>query len=82
MPPSEQRSREAMTYILTDKLIDGYWFGRFETLQLARKEAGSYPEAVHILEYRDAGTRPAGIVPTGRSFPIAEIEGVRNEIHG
>lgn len=60
------------TYILTDKLIDGYWFGRYPTLELARREAHNFPTAVHILKYKDAGTKQAGIVPTGISYPLKE----------
>lgn len=63
-----------MVYILTDRLIDGYWFGRFYSLEDARAEAPKYPQAVHILEYKDAGTMPAGIIPTWRSFPIKEVQ--------
>lgn len=61
-----------MIYILTNKLIDGYWFGKYPTLEVARIAASNYPEAVHIVEYKDANSEPKGIVPTGRSFPLEE----------
>lgn len=59
-----------MIYILSDRLLEGYWFGRYPTLELARREAYNFPKAVHILEYKNAGTKPSWIIPTGRSFPI------------
>ena len=59
-----------MQYILTDKLDDGYCFGRYPSLELARAAAHNFPKAIHIHEYKDAGTLPAGIVPTGVNYEI------------
>ena len=60
-----------MLYVITDKLVDGYWYGQYPTLELAQQEAVNYPAAAHILEYK-ATLNPKGWLPTGRSFPLKE----------
>lgn len=60
-----------MEYFIED--YSGYCLERnLPTLTLAKACATEHPSAVRIVEYKDAGTRPRGFVPTGRVWGIEQ----------